>query len=137
MSISFHSNTIIDMIGRNRFSWSERARSFRYAFKGIGALLRTEHNAWIHSVVAVLVIAAGFILRISAMEWCTVILCIGGVLMAEAFNSAVEALADKVSPGRDPLIGRAKDIAAGAVLLFVITAIAVGLIVFIPKISAL
>ena len=57
--------------------------------------------------------------------------------MAEGFNTAVECLADKVSPEYDPLIGRAKDIAAGAVLLFVIAAVAVGLIVFIPKLIAL
>lgn len=56
--------------------------------------------------------------------------------MAEAFNTAVEALADKVSPGYDPLIGRAKDLAAGAVLIFVLAAVAVGLIIFIPKIAA-
>lgn len=87
--------------------------------------------------MAVLVIAAGFIFSISRMEWCAVVLCIGGVLMAEAVNSAIEALADKVSPERDPLIGRAKDIAAGAVLLFVIAAVVVGLIVFIPKLTAL
>ena len=57
--------------------------------------------------------------------------------MAEAFNTAIEALCDKVSPGFDPLIGRAKDLAAGAVLLFVFAAITVGLIVFIPKFIAL
>ena len=54
--------------------------------------------------------------------------------MAESFNSAIEALADKISPDKDPLIGKAKDLAAGAVLLFVIVAVAAGLIIFIPKI---
>lgn len=76
-------------------------------------------------------------MRISPTEWGLVSLCIGGVLMAEAFNTAIEALADKVSPQKDPLIAKAKDVAAGAVLIFVFAAVAVGLIVFIPKICAL
>lgn len=95
---------------------SKRIRSFGYAFSGIGRLF-SQPNACIHAAVTVLVIAAGVWLRISATEWCLVSICIGGVLMAEAFNTAVEALADKVSPGYDPLIGRAKDLAAGAVLI--------------------
>lgn len=114
---------------------SKRIRSFGYAFSGIGRLF-SQPNACIHAAVTVLVIAAGVWLRISATEWCLVSICIGGVLMAEAFNTAVEALADKVSPSYDPLIGRAKDLAAGAVLIFVLAAVAVGLIIFIPKIAA-
>mgnify|MGYP002068708530 FL=1 len=57
--------------------------------------------------------------------------------MAEGFNTALECIADKVSPGFDPMIGRAKDVAAGAVLLFVAASVAVGLIIFIPKIYGL
>lgn len=121
------------MTSDSKFSWKKRARSFRYAFAGIAAFLRSEHNAWIHCSVAVLVIAAGFIFHISALEWCLIALCIGGVLMAEAFNSAIEALSDKVSPERSDLIKRAKDIAAGAVLIFVMAAVCVGLIIFVPK----
>lgn len=121
----------------NRFSIRARLRSFRYAFSGIAMLIRGEHNAWIHCVAAVCVIACGFTFRISAAEWVAISLSIGGVFMAEAFNSAIEALADKVSPTQDPLIKRAKDIAAGAVLLFVFAAVTVGLIVFLPYIIAL
>lgn len=114
-----------------------RGRSFKYAFKGISTLFREEANARIHICVTLLVVIAGFIFRISPMEWCAVALCIGGVLMAEGFNSAVEALADKISPHYDPLIGKAKDLAAGAVLLFTGGAVAVGLIIFLPKFVAL
>lgn len=121
----------------NRFSWRARARSFRYAWAGIRALIAGEHNARIHCVAAAAVIAAGFALGISAAEWMAVALCIGGVLMAEGLNSAVEALADKICTTPDPLIKRAKDIAAGAVLLFVIAAVAVGLIIFIPRLLAI
>lgn len=115
------------------FTLRKRLLSFKYAFKGIAALF-TQPNVCIHAVVAVLVVVAGFFFRIAAWEWVAVALCIGAVLMAEAFNSAVEALADKVSPGMDPLIGRAKDLAAGAVLLMVFGAVAVGLIIFLPKV---
>lgn len=109
-----------------------RIRSFKYAFRGIGNLF-DQPNARIHAVVAVIVIACGFWLDICSWEWVAVAIAIGGVLMAEAFNSAIEALADKVSPDYDPLIKKAKDLAAGAVLLFVIGVVAAGLIIFLPK----
>lgn len=114
-----------------------RVRAFGFAWKGIVSLFRREPNAQVHLCAAVLVIVAGFVFRLSASEWCAVILCIGGVFMAEGFNTALECIADKVSPQLDPLIGRAKDVAAGAVLLFVAAAVVVGLIVFIPKIYVL
>lgn len=115
------------------FSWRARARSFRYAIKGIATLFREEHNARIHCVVMCLVILAGFIFGISSWEWCAVLLSIGGVLMAESINSAIESLCDKVSPGADPMIGKAKDLASAAVLLFVLCAVGVGIIVFLPR----
>lgn len=115
-----------------QWSWRKRGLSFKYAASGIIKLFQ-EPNACIHLAVTAIVIACGCWLNISATEWCLVILCIGGVLMAEAFNTAVETLADRVSGEYDPLVGRCKDIAAGAVLLFVIAAVVVGLIIFLPK----
>ena len=112
----------------------KRGRSFVYAWQGIVSLFGNEPNARIHLCVALLVEAAGFFFNISASEWCLVTLCIGGVFMAEAFNTAIEKLCDKVSPQTDSLIKIAKDVAAGAVLLFVFAAVTVGLIVFLPKI---
>ena len=111
----------------------KRADAFKYAFKGIYRLFRSEAHAKIHLSAAICVIIAGFIFGISLFEWCAVSLCIGGVFMAEGFNTAIEKLADKVSPERDPLIGAAKDLAAGAVLMFVFGAVAVGLVIFLPK----
>lgn len=122
------------MESKKKFSWRARGRAFHYAFAGIAAMFRTEHNAWIHAVVALLVIAAAIVLRLSGIEWCLISLCIGGVFMAEAFNTAIEALCDKLSTEYSPFIKKAKDVAAGAVLLFVFAAVAVGLIIFIPKI---
>lgn len=116
-----------------KFSWRKRARSFVYAFRGIKMLLRNEHNAWIHTAAALTAVTLGLWLGLSAMEWVAVALCIGAVLAAEAFNSAIEALADRVSPGYDESIGRAKDLAAGGVLLTAIGAFIVGLIIYLPK----
>ncbi|MDE5842652.1 MAG: diacylglycerol kinase family protein [Muribaculaceae bacterium] len=113
-----------------------RLRSFKYAFNGIRVLFE-QPNARIHASVAAIVLACGFLLGLSGWEWAVVAVCIGGVLMAEAFNSAIEALADKISPDYDPLIGKAKDLAAGAVLLLVLGAVAAGLIIFFPKFIAL
>lgn len=124
------------MENESRFSWKKRAKAFRYAWQGMKALVRYEHNARIHLVAAVLAIGAGIIFGITTMEWCLIILCISLVISAEAVNSAVEALADKMCKEHDPLIGRAKDLGATAVTLLALAAAAVGLIIFIPYIIA-
>lgn len=111
--------------------------SFLYAFSGIADLLREESNARIHCIVTVLVITAGFLLRISAMEWLAVAIVIGLVISAETFNTAIERLADVVQPAQDDRIRDVKDLAAAAVLLCALAAAAVGLIIFVPKIVAL
>ena len=118
---------------QEKFSLRKRARSFKYAFCGIRTLLRDEHNSRIHLAAMACAITAGFLLRISATEWCVVALCCGAVLMAEAMNSAVEAIADLVSQEYHPLIKKAKDVAAAGVLMMAIAAAAAGLIIFIPK----
>ena len=118
----------------NKFSWKKRIDSFKYAFKGINKLFKYEHNARIHLVVAFLVIIAAFIFKISVNEWIAVVFCIASVFASEAFNSAIEALADKISPQRDPWIEKAKDLSAAAVLFFAIASVIIGLTIFIPYI---
>ena len=125
------------MKSQTRFSLSDRLKSFKYAWQGFKALLRYEHNARIHCVAAVAVIIAGFLFRISAAEWLAIVVCIGMVISAEALNSAVEALADRITTHHDPLIGRAKDLGATAVTLLALASVAVALIIFIPKIILL
>ena len=115
-----------------KFSVGKRLKSFGYAAKGIGNVLRREHNVWIHLTITLLVVGAGFFFDIQRGEWIALVLCIGLVLAAEAFNTAIERLVDLVSPDRHPLAGEVKDIAAGAVLICAIAAAVVGLIVFIP-----
>lgn len=121
----------------NNSGWSlkSRGRSFRYAWQGICMLFK-QPNACIHGCVTVIVLVCGWWLGLSPMEWCVVLLCIGAVIMAEGFNTAIETLADRVSEEYDPLVGKCKDLAAGAVLLMVIVAVCVGLIVFLPKFIA-
>ncbi len=107
--------------------------SFRYAFAGIGRLVKTQANAKIHLAAALGVLAAGLYFQISTTEWCLIIIAICTVLAAEAFNTSLEDLTDLVSPNPHPLAGHAKDLAAGAVLLTAIGAAIVGILVFLPK----
>lgn len=118
----------------NGFTLRKRLRSFVYAFHGIRLLVTQEANAWIHCFAAVCVICAGFFFGISTMEWVAVVFAIGMVLAAEAVNSAVEALADRVTEEYDEAIKRTKDLASGAVLILAIAAAVIGCIIFIPKI---
>lgn len=117
----------------NGFTFRKRMKSFRYAFHGIYLLIRNEHNAWIHCAITACVLAAGFLAGLSRMEWVAIMLCIGMVFAAEAVNSSIEALADRVSEEYDEAIKRTKDLAAGAVLILAIISVVVGLLIFIPK----
>ncbi len=110
--------------------------NFRYAFRGVGILFRDERNAWIHLTAALIVTLLGAFLGLSRTEWMIVVMVIAVVIAAEAFNSALERLCDRVSAEYHPLIGQAKDLAAGAVLITAIGAALVGLILFVPKIYA-
>jgi len=116
-----------------RFSVAARARSFRDAFRGLAVLLATQHNAWIHAVATLAVLAMGFWLGCTPLEWAVLALAIALVWLAEGLNTALEALGDAVSADLHPLVGRAKDVAAGAVLLAAIGAAVAGLLIFVPR----
>lgn len=107
-----------------------RLQSFRYAARGIAEMIGSEPNARIHVVATALVVLTGLAFDIERLEWLSIVLAIGGVFCAEGFNTAFEALCDVASPVHDPRVQRAKDVAAGAVLLSVLAAVAVGVIVF-------
>jgi len=109
---------------------------FKYAFAGICRLLATQRNAQVQLAAAVMVVGAGFYFGITQQEWITITLCIVLVLAAEGINTAVENLADALHPEQHPLIGKAKDVAAGAVLLIAIGAAIVGVIIFLPYLRA-
>ena len=84
-----------------------------------------------------MVVAAGFLFRIDAVAWCIILICIGVVIAFEAINTALEHLADAVNPETHPLVGKAKDVAAAAVLIASIVAGIVGIIIFAPRIIAI
>ena len=107
-------------------------RRFSYALSGISFLIKTERNPLIYLVVMAVVAAFGFYCGLSSQEWMALILAISFVWMAEALNTAVELLADEISEERRERLGRAKDVAAGGVLLAALGALAVGVIVFAP-----
>lgn len=114
------------------FSLAARLRSFEHALRGIRETLVSQHNARIHLVMTSLVCALGWVLGVSRLEWCALILAIAAVWVAEVLNTAIEWLADAVSPDPHPLVGKAKDAAAGAVLLAAAGASVVGLLVLGP-----
>ncbi|MGN0049039.1 MAG: diacylglycerol kinase family protein [Bacteroides sp.] len=119
------------------YDYKKQLRSFGYAWKGIRSCMGKEQNLSFHLLATPTVVAAGFLAGITRTEWMLVILCIGLVIAAELFNSAIELLVDLVSPQRHPLAGRVKDIAAGAVLVCAATAAIIGLIIFIPYLTRL
>jgi diacylglycerol kinase (ATP) len=111
--------------------------AFRCAAKGLADVVRTQANARFHCLAAVGVVAAGFGFRIAAWEWCAVTLAIALVFAAEAINTAIERLLDRLHPDQDPSIGAAKDLSAGAVLAAAIGAAVIALIVFGPRLLRL
>jgi diacylglycerol kinase len=119
---------------KRRFEFSARIRSFAYAFRGLGVMLRSQHNAWIHAVATVAAIVAGVFFRIDRGDWIALVLAVVAVWTAEALNTAFEFLADATNPSFHPLVGKAKDVAAAAVLVTAIGAAVVGTLVFWPHV---
>ena len=117
---------------QEKFSVKKQIKSFSYAFAGLKVLFKEEHNARIHAVATLLVVAAGILFRITAGEWIAVVLCIGMVISAEAVNSSIERCADFVKQERDDRKRDIKDLGAAAVLVCAIAAAVVGCIIFIP-----
>lgn len=122
------------MISRRPINFLKAAHSFRYAWQGIVTLLRFENNARIHFFATLISVALGFVVELSVLEWVVIVVVIGLVWAAEAFNTAIEKLADIVSPALHPGIKEVKDLAAAGVLLLSAVAVVVALLVFLPKI---
>jgi diacylglycerol kinase len=115
-----------------RFSVAARVRSFGYAGKGLATLVREQHNARIHLLATLVVVAAAGYLQVSRLDWLILLLTVALVWLAEALNTALEYLADAAVPEQHPLVGKAKDVAAAGVLLCAAFAVAVAGLVFIP-----
>ena len=107
-------------------------RSFRYAMEGLVTAV-LEQNFRFHLVSAIVVIMAGFVTGLSIVEWCIIILVIAFVIGTELINTAIERAVDLASPEIHPLAKQAKDVAAGAVLVFALASVIIGLLIFLPK----
>lgn len=113
-----------------KFNIKDRIKSFGYAFNGIKTLIVEEHNARIHLLATVVVIVFGIVFEISLVEWLWISLAIALVFIAEMVNSAIESICDEITEEIRPGIKKAKDIAAGSVLIAAMFAIFVAVIVF-------
>ena len=115
---------------------SSRMHAFGHAFRGWWHVLKTQQNAWIHSVVATLIILVCLWLRIPPRDWAVIVLTIAMVFTAEFINTAIEAVVDLASPVQHPLAKVGKDVGAGAVLVSALAAALVGLLILGPPLWA-
>ena len=111
--------------------------SFRYAGQGLRNVCQSEANFRIHLAASLVVIILGYVFEIATLEWVAISLSIGLVMSMECLNSAIEYLADFVSPHKHTQIKKVKDAAAAAVLVTALAAAVVGLCIFAPKIWVL
>jgi len=125
------------MKSKESLTFSGRIRSIRCAIKGIGVMIASQHNAWIHAAATIIVIIVSFYLHLTMPEWCWIILAIISVWTAEALNTAFEFLTDVASPEFHPLAEKAKDVAAGAVLISAIGSVLIGMVILGPYVLRL
>ena len=120
------------MIEGNRFSIAGRMRAFGYAAGGLLYAYKIGHALWLQNIIAIVIIAIGFYLKISLNDWRWIALAIALVFTTEIMNTAVETVCDALHPDHDKLIGLAKDAAAGAVLMSGLGAVVIGTLTFWP-----
>ncbi|MFG6121098.1 MULTISPECIES: diacylglycerol kinase family protein [Thalassobacillus] len=114
----------------------KRGIGFKYAWRGILTVTKTERNMKYHLIIAAIVLLCSMIMQLSRVEWAIVLLVIGLVLTMEMVNTSLEKAMDHLSPDIHPAVGMVKDIAAGAVLIAALLSVIIGLIIFIPKLVA-
>lgn len=122
----------MDLKDKRSFHIKRLFSSFRFAGNGLKLAL-SEPNMRVHIAAGILISAAGFIFELTRTEWCVLLLTIAGVMSFEMVNTAIEKTVDLVTEEYRPLAKMAKDLAAGAVLLFAIAAVIIGCLLFIPK----
>lgn len=117
------------------FTMTARLKSFAYAIQGIFFMLKTQHNAWLHLIASLLVIAAATYCGVNSSDWRWLVVAMAMVWVAETINTAVEYVCDVVSPSYSHAVKHAKDIAAGGVLIAAVGAALIGMLTFWPYIS--
>src|SRR5262245_58632686 len=110
---------------------------FKFALRGIKWRVRGHSSCSIHFFFTVLVIAAAIVLQCDLLEWCVLLGCIGFVLTAELFNSAIETLFRGLDEMTRERSWQALDISAGAVLLASLTASVIGGLIFLKRLAIL
>lgn len=121
-----------NITNQKKFSLIMRAKSFVHAGRGLFIFLKTTHNAWLQIFAFAVAVFFGFYFKISGLEWIALIFAGGFVLVAEAFNTAIEIDMNLTSPEFHPYARDTKDVSAGAVLISAIVASIIGLIIFVP-----
>ena len=116
--------------------FKKRVHSFKYAFQGVATLFRETPNAIIHLIMAILAILLGIFFSISTTEWLAIIIVIGLVFAFEAINTSIETLSDFVCKQRNEAI-KSERFGSCRVLVAAIAALAIGILIFLPKIIEL
>lgn len=119
--------------GSEKFSLKKRSKSALYALNGLRVLFLEEHNSRIHIAIVIVVVTAGFLLKISNTEWLVVCILIALVFSLEIINSAIENICDYISPQWNEVIKKVKDLAAAAVFVSSVISVICGAIIFLPK----
>lgn len=109
-----------------------RARAFGYAFAGWWYVLRTQRNAWIHTLVSFAVLIVGLWLRLQLRDWAVIVVAVAMVWTAEFINTALEAVVDLASPEHHELARVGKDVGAAAVLIAAIGSALIGFLILGP-----
>lgn len=119
--------------GSEKFSFKKRSKSALYALNGLRVLFLEEHNSRIHIAIVIVIVTAGFLLKISNTEWLVICILIALVFSLEIINSAIENICDYISPQWNEVIKKVKDLAAAAVFVSSVISVICGAIIFLPK----
>jgi undecaprenol kinase len=124
----------MDLKDKRKFKYYD---TFRFALQGILVAMKQEKNIRFHLIVSAVVLILAVFLSLSKTEWMLLVIVISGMLVLEMINTAIERVVDLVTLEYHPLAKQAKDVAAGAVLIFATAAIIIGILIFLPKILVL
>jgi diacylglycerol kinase len=119
---------------QKRLSFLNIIKSFQNAFRGFSLLFKYEYNLYIQLIIALIVIIAGFIYKISLTEWAIQTTAIGLVIFSELVNTSIEKTMDFINPDYHEKVRDIEDLSAGAVLFTVIISVAVAVFIYLPKI---
>ena len=129
---NYAEDTSIQKSNSGPFSLTGRVRSLSAAITGIILMLKSQHNAWLHATASVVILVVGAFFHLPPKDWCWLVIAIMAVWTAEALNTALEFLADVASPEYHPIVEKAKDVAAGAVLISATGSVVIGLLILGP-----